>query len=142
SSGKTTVKEMLAAILRECGPVLATRGNLNNELGVPLTLLELNAQHQFAVIEMGAGAVGDIAYCMQLAKPQVSVLTNAGVAHIGRFGSEQAIADTKGEIFASLAADGRGVINLDSRWYAQWQATLGSRRSWSFSLTDPAATVH
>ncbi|MFA5678273.1 MAG: UDP-N-acetylmuramoyl-tripeptide--D-alanyl-D-alanine ligase [Pseudomonas sp.] len=142
SSGKTTVKEMLAAILRECGSVLATRGNLNNELGVPLTLLELNSEHQFAVIEMGAGAVGDIAYCMSLAKPQVSVLTNAGVAHIGRFGSKQAIAQTKGEIFSALDSDGQGVINMDSRWQADWLATLGSRKSWSFSLNNPAAALH
>lgn len=142
SSGKTTVKEMLAAILRECGPVLATRGNLNNELGVPLTLLELAPEHRFAVIEMGAGAVGDIAYCMQLASPQIGVLTNAGVAHIGRFGSEQAIARTKGEIFDHLAADGQGVINLDSRWYSDWQMTLGARKGWSFSLDNAAGDLH
>src|SRR5690606_12454066 len=114
SSGKTTVKEMLAAILRGCGPVLATRGNLNNELGVPLTLLELAPEHRFAVVEMGAGAVGDIAYCMQLARPQVGVLTNAGVAHIGRFASEEAIARTKGETSAGLDPQAQGVINLDS----------------------------
>lgn len=142
SSGKTTVKEMLAAILRECGPVLATRGNLNNELGVPLTLLELAPEHRFAVIEMGAGAVGDIAYCMQLASPQIGVLTNAGVAHIGRFGSEQAIARTKGEVFDHLAADGQGVINLDSRWYSDWQMTLGARKGWSFSLDNAAGDLH
>src|SRR5690606_3150980 len=142
SSGKTTVKEMLAAILRECGPVLATRGNLNNELGVPLTLLELAPEHRFAVVEMGAGAVGDIAYCMQLARPQVGVLTNAGVAHIGRFGSEEAIARTKREIFAGLDADGQGVINLDSPWQADWQATLGQRKRWSFSIEDCRADLH
>lgn len=142
SSGKTTVKEMLAAILRGCGPVLATRGNLNNELGVPLTLLELAPEHRFAVVEMGAGAVGDIAYCMQLARPQVGVLTNAGVAHIGRFGSEEAIARTKGEIFAGLDADGQGVINLDSPWQADWQATLGQRKRWSFSIEDCRADLH
>ena len=142
SSGKTTVKEMLASILRQCGPVLATRGNLNNELGVPLTLLELSAEHQFAVVEMGAGAVGDIAYCMALAKPDVSVLTNAGVAHIGRFGSEEAIARTKGEIFSELDAAGQAVINLDSRWYADWLATLGARKSWSFSLNNSAASLY
>src|SRR5690554_5885590 len=142
SSGKTTVKEMLASILGECGPVLATRGNLNNELGVPLTLLELAPEHRFAVVEMGAGAVGDIAYCMQLARPQVGVLTNAGVAHIGRFGSEEAIARTKGEIFAGLDADGQGVINLDSPWQADWQATLGQRKRWSFSIEDCRADLH
>lgn len=142
SSGKTTVKEMLAAILRQRGSVLATRGNLNNELGVPLTLLELNAGHEYAVIEMGAAALGDIDYSMALAKPDISILTNAGVAHIGRFGSEQAIAQAKSEIFSGLAADGQAVINFDSPWLADWQATLGSRRSWSFSLSNPAADLY
>ena len=142
SSGKTTVKEMLAAILRQCGSVLATRGNLNNELGVPLTLLELSHKHQYAVVEMGAAALGDIHYCMGLASPDVSVLTNAGVAHIGRFGSERAIARAKGEIFAGLGATGQAVVNLDSAWLADWQSIIGSRRTWSFSLSSPAASLH
>lgn len=141
SSGKTTVKEMLAAILRQCGTVLATRGNLNNELGVPLTLLELSHNHQYAVVEMGAGAIGDISYSMGLARPDVSVLTNAGVAHIGRFGSEENIARAKGEIFAGLGDAGQAVVNLDSPWLSAWQATIGARRSWSFSLNNPAASV-
>ncbi|GGJ00701.1 UDP-N-acetylmuramoyl-tripeptide--D-alanyl-D-alanine ligase [Halopseudomonas pertucinogena] len=141
SSGKTTVKEMLAAILRQCGAVLATRGNLNNELGVPLTLLELSHKHQYAVVEMGAGAIGDISYSMGLARPDVSVLTNAGVAHIGRFGSEQAIAQAKGEIFAGLGEAGQAVVNLDSPWLEDWRALIGSRRTWSFSLTNPAASL-
>lgn len=142
SSGKTTVKEMLAAILRQCGPILATRGNLNNELGVPLTLLELSHEHQYAVVEMGAAALGDIAYSMALAKPDVSILTNAGVAHIGRFGSERAIAQAKGEIFSGLGAAGQAVVNLDSPWLADWQGIIGSRRTWSFSLSNPAASLH
>jgi len=141
SSGKTTVKEMLAAILRECGAVLATRGNLNNELGVPLTLLELAPQHRYAVVEMGAAAIGDIAYSMRLARPSVSVLTNAGVAHIGRFGSEQAIAEAKGEILAGLDSDGQGVINLDSPWFENWYQTLGERKAWVFSLANPTAEL-
>src|SRR5690606_41601484 len=103
----------LYSILREYCLGRATRRNLTNDLGVPQSRLDLAPEHRFAVVEMGAGAVGDIAYCMQLARPQVGVLTNAGVAHIGRFGSEEAIARTKGEIFAGLDADGQGVINLD-----------------------------
>lgn len=141
SSGKTTVKEMLAAVLAECGPVLATRGNLNNELGVPLTLLELAPEHQYAVVEMGAAALGDIAYSMRLAKPSVSVLTNAGVAHIGRFGSEQAIAEAKGEIFAGLDSQGQGVINLDSPWFENWYQTLGQRKKHVFSTQNPTAEL-
>lgn len=141
SSGKTTVKEMLASILRECGSVLATRGNLNNELGVPLTLLELSPEHQFAVVEMGAAMVGDIAYSMRLAKPTISVLTNAGVAHLGRFGSEQAIAEAKGEIFTGLSSDGQGVINLDSPWFETWYQALGDRKAHVFSINNPTAEL-
>lgn len=141
SSGKTTVKEMLASILRQCGSVHATRGNLNNELGVPLTLLELNADHEFAVVEMGAAVLGDIAYSMRLAKPTVSVLTNAGVAHLGRFGSEQAIAQAKGEIFTGLSSSGQGVINLDSPWFETWYQALGDRKAHVFSVVNPTAEL-
>ena len=142
SSGKTTVKEMLAAILRECGPVLATRGNLNNELGVPLTLLQLTAEHRFAVIEMGAAQVGDINYSMGLVKPQISVLTNAEMAHVGRFGSPESIAKAKGEIVSALPAGGHAVLNLDSPWFEQWYQLLGSRRTASsFSLKNPTAQL-
>ena len=141
SSGKTSVKEMLAAILREKGPVLATRGNLNNELGVPLTLLELSPEHQFAVVEMGAAAVGDIAYSMRLARPQVSVLTNAGMAHVGRFGGPEQVARAKGEIYTGLDADGQAVMNLDSPWFEQWYQLLGKRKSYAFSLTNPTAEL-
>ncbi|PKM30535.1 MAG: UDP-N-acetylmuramoyl-tripeptide--D-alanyl-D-alanine ligase [Gammaproteobacteria bacterium HGW-Gammaproteobacteria-11] len=141
SSGKTTVKEMLAAMLRERGPVLATRGNLNNELGVPLTLLELQPEHQFAVIEMGAAQVGDINYCMQLARPSVSILTNAGMAHVGRFGSPENIALAKSEILSGLPADGQAVINLDSPWFEQWYQLLGKRKSLAFSMHNPTAEL-
>lgn len=142
SSGKTTVKEMLAAILRESGPVLATRGNLNNELGVPLTLLQLTSEHRFAVIEMGAAQVGDIHYSMGLVKPQISVLTNAEMAHVGRFGSPESIAKAKGEIVSALPAGGHAVLNLDSPWFEQWYQLLGSRRTASsFSLKNPTAQL-
>lgn len=141
SSGKTSVKEMLAAILRERGPVLATRGNLNNELGVPLTLLALESTHEFAVIEMGAAVQGDIEYSMNLAKPQISVLTNAGMAHVGRFGSPEKIALAKGEILTGLPADGKAVINLDSPWFEDWYQSLGRRTSLAFSLTNPTAQL-
>ncbi len=94
SSGKTTVKEMLASILRAAtaprgGQVLATRGNLNNELGVPLTLLELAPEHRAAVIELGASGVGEIAYTVGLARPDVAIITNAGTAHVGEFGGPE-----------------------------------------------------
>ncbi len=141
SSGKTSVKELLAAILRERGPVLATKGNLNNELGVPLTLLALKSTHLFAVVEMGAAVQGDISYSMNLAKPSVSVLTNAGLAHVGRFGSPEKIALAKGEILTGLPADGKAVINLDSPWFEQWYQSLGRRKSLAFSLSNPTAQL-
>lgn len=89
SSGKTTVKEMLASILRTRGPVLATRGNLNNDLGVPLTLLELAPEHTAAVIELGASRIGEIAYTVGMTKPHVAVINNAGTAHVGEFGGPE-----------------------------------------------------
>lgn len=141
SSGKTSVKEIIATILREEGPVLATQGNLNNELGVPLTLLEIGREHRFAVIEMGAAGVGDIAYSMKLAKPSVSVLTNAGTAHVGRFGSPENVARAKSEIYSGLDADGQAVINLDSPWFEQWYQLLGKRKSFAFSLQNPTAEL-
>ncbi|UAW99003.1 UDP-N-acetylmuramoyl-tripeptide--D-alanyl-D-alanine ligase [Halopseudomonas nanhaiensis] len=141
SSGKTSVKEMLAAILREKGPVLATRGNLNNELGVPLTLLELAPEHQFAVIEMGAAGIGHIAYSMRLARPSVSILTNAGTAHVGRFGGPEQVARAKSEIYTGLDPEGQAVINLDSPWFEQWYQLLGNRKSYAFSLENPTAEL-
>jgi len=142
SSGKTTVKEMLAAILRHAGSVLATEGNLNNELGVPLTLLRLQKTNQYAVVEMGAAAAGDIAYTMGLAKPHISVLTNAEMAHVGRFSSPEGIAKAKGEIVSELPDGGQAILNLDSPWFEQWYQLLGSKRTCcAFSLKNPTAQL-
>src|SRR5690606_6296973 len=102
SSGKTTVKEMLASILRTRGSVLATRGNLNNELVDPLPLLELAPEYTSAVIELGASRVGEIAYTVSLAKPRVAMITNAGTAHVGEFGGPDRIVEAKGEILEGL----------------------------------------
>jgi UDP-N-acetylmuramoyl-tripeptide--D-alanyl-D-alanine ligase len=144
SSGKTTVKEMLASILRTGlgGEVLATRGNLNNDLGAPLTLLELEARHLAAVIELGANHVGEIAYTVALTRPQVSILNNAGNAHVGEFGGPEKIVEAKGEIIEGLAEDGTVVLNLDDRAFAIWRARAGSRRVLSFALRNPAADLH
>lgn len=141
SSGKTTVKEMLAAILRQRGKVLATRGNLNNELGVPLTLLELSAEHDFAVIEMGAAKAGDLTYSMNLARPQISVLVNATMAHVGRFGGPEQLAKAKGEIVTALPADGKAVLNLDSPWFETWYQTLAGRQAMVFAVENPSAEL-
>ena len=144
SSGKTTVKEMLASILRAGlgGEVLATRGNLNNDLGVPLTLLELNSQHVAAVIELGANHVGEIAYTVGLARPQVAILNNAGTAHVGEFGGPDKIVEAKGEIIEGLAADGVAVLNLDDQAFAVWNARASGKKVLSFALRNAAADFY
>jgi len=127
SSGKTTVKTMLADILRECGNVHATKGNLNNHIGVPLTLLQLNAEHDFAVIEMGASAIGEIAYLCSLAKPHVTMINNVMPAHIAGFGSIEGVAQAKGEIYRDLTAADTAVINIDDKFSPQWLANMHAR---------------
>lgn len=128
SSGKTTVKEILAAILCHEGKTLATEGNLNNHIGVPLTLMRLAPEHRFGVIEMGASAVGEIAYTVGLAQPSVALITNAGEAHLEGFGSYQNIVLAKGEIIEGVPADGTVVLNADDPACADWVRRAGKRR--------------
>ncbi|WPN73773.1 UDP-N-acetylmuramoyl-tripeptide--D-alanyl-D-alanine ligase [Pseudomonas germanica] len=142
SSGKTTVKEMLASILRTRGPVLATRGNLNNDLGAPLTLLELAPEHTSAVIELGASRLGEIAYTVGLTKPHVAILNNAGTAHVGEFGGPEKIVEAKGEIIDGLAADGVAVLNLDDKAFGIWKTRAGARKVFSFSQLNAAADFY
>lgn len=139
SSGKTTVKEMLAAILREQGPALATRGNLNNDLGAPLTLLELAPEHQAAVIELGASRLGEIRYTVGLAQPQVVLINNAGTAHVGEFGGPDKIIEAKGEILEGLGQGGTAVLNLDDKAFGIWRTRAGSHAVLSFSMDKPEA---
>lgn len=142
SSGKTSVKELLASILRAAygdDAVLATRGNLNNDLGAPLTLLELSPKHQAAVIELGASRVGDIAYTVNLTKPDVSLITNAGSAHVGEFGGPEKIVEAKGEILDGLGANGVAVLNRDDRAYATWERRAADKRVVSFAIQSPLA---
>lgn len=120
SAGKTTVKEMVASILRLKGNVLATKGNFNNHIGVPLTLLDLTVEHEFAVIEMGANHQGEIAYCAGLAQPDVSVINNVEPAHLEGFGSIEGVAKAKAEIYQMLSSDGTAIINLDCEFAPQW----------------------
>ncbi len=124
SNGKTTVKEMLASIFSRKGRVLATRGNLNNDIGMPQTLLRLNPSYDHAVIEMGANHAGEIAYLSKLAAPDVALITNAAAAHLAGFGSLEGVARAKGEIYAGLATGGCAVINADDAFAPLWQATL------------------
>ncbi|MDY0249016.1 MAG: UDP-N-acetylmuramoyl-tripeptide--D-alanyl-D-alanine ligase [Pseudomonas sp.] len=145
SSGKTTVKEMLANVCR-CAlgdtAVLATRGNLNNELGVPFTLLELNAQHQAAVVELGASHPGEIAYTTALVQPMVAVISNAGMAHAGEFGGPEHIILAKGEILDGLSAENTAVLNFDDGAFEQWRARNSVCQVLSFSTRSPAADVY
>ena len=142
SSGKTTVKEMLASILRTRGSVLATRGNLNNDLGVPLTLLELAPEHTAAVIELGASRLGEIAYTVAMTKPHVAVLNNAGTAHVGEFGGPEKIVEAKGEIIEGLEADGIAVLNLDDKAFAIWKARAAGRQVLTFALSNVSADFY
>lgn len=141
SAGKTTCKEMAAAILVANGKaVLATQGNLNNEIGVPLTLLRLAPEHACAVIEMGAGRIGDIAYLCDFAEPDIGLVTGALPAHLEGFGTLDAVAETKGALFAGLSANGIAVINADSEFAPLWRRQAGARRVVTFAL-DTAADI-
>ena len=120
SNGKTTTKQLLAAIFAARGPVLATEGNLNNHIGVPLTLLKLRAEHRTAVVEMGASNPGEIALLASLAKPTVAVVTQAGDAHLEGFGSREGVARAKGELFSAVQ-DGVAVINADDAYAGLWK---------------------
>lgn len=142
SNGKTTVKEMLAGILiahtGDADYVLATKGNLNNDLGMPLTALGLRTQHQYAVLEMGMNHPGEIHYMSTLAKPDVALVNNVGSAHIGLLGSLQAIANAKGEIFDGLKQQGIAVINADDQFAAQWLKQTQSHQQITFALQNSA----
>ncbi len=139
SNGKTTVKEMLAAILAAdpFTTVLATQGNLNNHIGVPLTLSRLGEQH-YAVIEMGANHSGEIAALTRMVQPQVALITNAGPAHLEGFGSLDGVAQAKGEIYQGLSADGVAVINADDPYADYWRSLNPQRRCLTFGLHQPA----
>jgi UDP-N-acetylmuramoyl-tripeptide--D-alanyl-D-alanine ligase len=143
SNGKTTVKEMCAAILRAqfdnaAGSVLATTGNLNNEIGLPLTLLKLRKSHRVAVIEMGMNHAGEIDYLTRLAQPSVALVNNAQRAHLEGLGSVQDVALAKGEIFAGLSADGVAVFNADDAQADIWRELSRDRRQVSFGLDQSA----
>lgn len=121
SNGKTSTKEMLAAILAQRGSTLATRGNLNNHIGVPLTLLELDSNHRHAVIEMGANHPGDVAELAGIALPNIGLVTNAGAEHLEGFGSLEGAARAEGELFAALGREGVAVLNADDEFAALWR---------------------
>lgn len=128
SQGKTTVKEMTAAILEHCGKVLKTRGNLNNDLGVPLTLLQLHPEHEFAVIEMGANAPGEIAYSSAFVQPDFVHITNVAPTHLEGFGDLDGVARAKAEIWQSLGEKGVAIVNLDDAYAGNWIEQLKGKK--------------
>lgn len=138
SSGKTTVKEMTAKILQKTAAceedVLYTFGNLNNDLGVPITLLRLTEQHKFAVIELGANHIGEIAYTTAIAQPDACLVNNVASAHLEGFGSIEGVAAAKGEIYRGLKENGKAIIN-QAFYYPQWRKEIGDHELQSFSYT-------
>lgn len=146
SCGKTTVKEMLAAILAGVGVTHATQGNLNNHIGAPHTLLGLTAEHDYAVIEMGASGMGEINYLAELASPDVALVNNVAAAHLQGFGSEAGVAEEKSTIYRHLKPSGVAVVNADNAyaeacvtWITEHRPDI---RQWQFSLTQQTATCH
>ncbi|MCK7549137.1 UDP-N-acetylmuramoyl-tripeptide--D-alanyl-D-alanine ligase [Marinobacter koreensis] len=140
SSGKTTVREMAGAILSVMGPTLVTEGNLNNHIGVPLTLFRLAPEHRYGAIELGASGLGEIAHTVAITRPQVVILTNAGQAHLEGFGSYQNIVLAKGEIIEGVTEGGLVVLNHDDPAFDQWLNRAGDRRVASVSrLGHPEA---
>lgn len=145
SNGKTTLKNMIASILRAAcdhdSQVLATEGNLNNNIGVPLMLARLNADHKFAVIEMGMNHFGEIAYLTQLVKPQVAIINNAAAAHLEGLADVNGVARAKGEIFLGLDAQGTAILNRDDAHYSYWHHLVSKHKQLTFSLQHSADII-
>jgi UDP-N-acetylmuramoyl-tripeptide--D-alanyl-D-alanine ligase len=138
SAGKTSVKSMASHMMQLLGDCWATKGNFNNHIGAPLTLLGLEPQHKSAVIELGASGAGEIAYTAQFAKPDVVILTNVSSAHLEGFGSIEIIMRTKGEIIDALAGNGYAILNADDIFYTDWVLRAGTRKVLSFGIENYA----
>jgi UDP-N-acetylmuramoyl-tripeptide--D-alanyl-D-alanine ligase len=138
SNGKTTVKEMIAAILRqkEGDAVLATQGNQNNALGVPLTLFRLGSQHNVAILELGANGYGEIGALGEIAKPDIAVITNAGLDHIAGFGGIEGAARANGEVFSAMKGNSIAVLNGDDECLAIWRHQAGQRTQLRFGFNS------
>lgn len=138
SCGKTSVKGMITSILQQVGTVLSPPGSFNNEIGLPKTLLELNAEHKYAVLEMGARKPGDIKYLMDLVHPNITVVNNVAPAHTETFGSLDTIAQTKGEIYRCLEPNGTAIINVDDQYAPYWLSSLTTQKIITFGLEHTA----
>ena len=137
SSGKTTVKEMIAAILSNIGRSYATRGNLNNDIGVPLSILEIDSTIEYAVLELGANHQGEIAFTSHITEPKVALVNNVSEAHLQGFGDINGVARAKAEIYASLTEDGIAVVNADDSFYDFFLQQI-TTESLSFSVKNTA----
>ena len=138
SNGKTTLKELIAACLSRKAPTLATHGNLNNDIGMPLMLARIDATHRYAVLEMGANHAGEIAYLTALASPDVVVITNAAAAHLEGFGSVDGVARAKGEILLGEKRPRAAVLNADDRYFDLWASQVSDTRCISFGFVESA----
>nr|WP_300999867.1 UDP-N-acetylmuramoyl-tripeptide--D-alanyl-D-alanine ligase [Halomonas sp.] len=136
NSGKTSVKELLAQLLGLHGRTLATQGNLNNDIGAPLTLLGLTDEHRYAVVELGANHLGEIAWTTSLAGPQVAIITNVTGAHVGEFGGMGQIAQAKAEILLGLGGDGVAVLNRDDTYFPLWAQLASPREVLDFGFSE------
>jgi UDP-N-acetylmuramoyl-tripeptide--D-alanyl-D-alanine ligase len=134
SNGKTTVKEMTAAILSRMGVGLATHGNLNNHIGVPVTLMRLEASHRSAVVEMGANRIGDVAELVKIARPTVGLITNAGAEHLEGFGNLDGVAQGEGEMVSCLEPSATAIINADDAYAGYWRGVSGTTRIHTFGV--------
>jgi len=138
SNGKTTLKELINACLQQQAPTLATQGNLNNDIGMPLMLTRIAAEHRYAVLEMGANHAGEIAYLTSLAKPDVVVITNAAAAHLEGFGSVEGVSRAKGEILQGEDRPSVAVLNADDKYFDYWSSLVTDVRTLSFGFSPDA----
>lgn len=138
SVGKTSVKEMVGSIFTQISQGVVTHGNLNNEIGVPLTLMRLSNDDRFAVVEMGMNRAGEISRLTSIAQPTIALVNNAAAAHLEGLGSIEAVAHAKGEIFEGLSADGIAVINLDDKFSSLWLSQVESHKTISYGLIEGA----
>lgn len=138
SCGKTTTKTILANILAHCAPTLSTQGTLNNDIGVPLTLLNLTDKDQYAVIELGANHAGEIAYTAALASPQIGLITNIAPVHLEGFGSIDGVAHAKSEIYQALPPNGIAILNHDEPYYEKFKMLMAAHKSYTFGINRPS----
>lgn len=138
SVGKTTTRAMLASVFRQLGHVLASESSFNNDIGVPLTLMRLRSDQDYAIFELGANHIGEIAHLVELVKPSVAIITNAGPAHLEGFGSLEGVAKAKGEIYQGLKADGIAIVNNDDHFAPFWKTLIGDRRTITFGVKNAA----